>query len=200
VLSVYEGNQDKVLHGSTLTKLDLTEICNELASDDPKLPAHVFHKYMDKLFDDVISNSGKQKFNDFWLEMNLYQKVFCSFLVFSGQTDNGGVYQFVFNRPQFLIAVQESFNELSIGSLVKDYDCVLNELNGNNVDKLAEIKSIFNNDSADFSSQWDAFVEGRGDLPSTEIIESYFYDKEFKEIFYKSVVGYINKNINYFLA
>ena len=44
-----------------------------------------------------------------------------------------------------------------------------------------------------------AFADGYKDLPSAKTIEDYFYNEDFKKLFYKKVVDYIDKNLDQFV-
>ena len=87
-------------------------------------------EYMYKLFDETLEKSGIEDYTELWNKLNREQKMFWSFLAFNGDTDNGGVYQFIFNRPEFIVAVAETWEELELAELKEDYAEVLRELSG----------------------------------------------------------------------
>ena len=101
--------------------------------------------------------------------MNRQQKLFWAFLSFNGDTDNGGVSQFVLNRPKFIVAAAETWKELGIEELERDYNSVITELKS----KTSEIS----------------------ELKSFETIENYYYDMDFKKKIYKKVADFIENNI-----
>ncbi|SDG18654.1 hypothetical protein SAMN04488121_103757 [Chitinophaga filiformis] len=119
-------------------------------------------------------------------------------LLFNGETDNGGVYQFFFNRPEFSFAVLESFRELQLESLAGDYAACLDELM-NTTDSYNNRKRTFNDEGNSWEQRWEAFREGYGEMKSAAKIEAYFYDDGFKMALYKTTVEYIDKNISLFV-
>ena len=154
-------------------------------------------EYMYKLFDEAMEKSEIRDYNKLWNNLNRQQKIFWAFLSFNGDTDNGGVYQFVFNKPEFLVAVNETFKELGLKKLEVDYYNVIKELTGKK-SKIDELKSVFNNQSTSWNKRWNSFAEGYKELKSAEVIEKYYYDKEFKKTLYKTVSDYIEQNIDKF--
>ena len=154
-------------------------------------------EYMYKLFDEAMEKSEIRDYNKLWNNLNRQQKIFWAFLSFNGDTDNGGVYQFVFNKPEFLVAVNETFKELGLKKLEVDYYNVIKELTGKK-SKIDELKSVFNNQSTSWNKRWNSFAEGYKELKSTEVIEKYYYDREFKKTLYKTVSDYIEQNIDKF--
>ncbi|GAB5471914.1 MAG: hypothetical protein Mars2KO_00130 [Maribacter sp.] len=129
-------------------------------------------EYMYKLFDETVEKSGIQDNDKLWEQLSRPQKVFWAFLAFNGDTDNGGVDQFVYNRPKFIYRVLETWEELKIEELKTDYDFILSEL------KKRKNKN--------------------GMLKSVLKLEEYYYDKEYKRKIYKIVSDYIESNIEMF--
>jgi len=132
------------------------------------------------------------------MKMNRSQKTFLTFLVFNGETDNGGVYQFIFNRPLYIFAVSEMWYEIGMLDVAKDYDAVLEELIGES-EAIGALKQKFNDSSKSFDEQWEAFSSGYDILKSTEKIEHYYFDKEFKKRCHKKLSDYIESHINNFI-
>jgi hypothetical protein len=152
------------------------------------------------LFDTLpaLSKGKTSDDRDFFNQLTKGQKIFYSLLVFGGDTDNGGVYQFFFNRPEFCFAVLESFKELHFDKLAKDYEICLNEFIGS-ADSYGKRKELFNDPNFDWDTKAKSFQEGYKDVKSAKIIEDYFYKEEFKKEFYKKTVEYIDNNIDQFV-
>ena len=93
---------------------------------------------------------------DFFNKLTRGQKIFFSVLVFNGGTDNGGVYQFFFNRPEFGFAVLETFKELKLNALSQDYQNCLNEFIGS-ADSYSQRKTIFNDSTNSWEKRFQIF-------------------------------------------
>lgn len=198
--SIDDGNQNSLIVGQTITKEWLETIKDKYSWSDFDEYDNRLWEYMDEIFDKMAENTTKEdygEYDNFWNVLTREQKVFWTFLVFNGDTDNGGVYQFIFNRPEFIFAVSEMWNELEIHKISRDYEEVLEELTGKS-GKISELRAVFNDDSNSFDKRWDSFSEGYSELKSTEKIEDYFYDTEFKKEIYKKMADYIEKNIDKF--
>ncbi|WP_424004261.1 DMP19 family protein [Maribacter sp. IgM3_T14_3] len=195
--SINDGNQNELLISIKVKQEQLDSIkakydWNQFDEYDNRM-----WEYMYKLFDETIEKSGIESYDELWNKLTRQQKVFWAFLSFNGDTDNGGVYQFIFNRPEFIIAAAEAWEELEIDKLKTDYNAVLNELTGK-TSKIGELKSVFNDESKSWNKRWNSFADGYKELKSTEKIEDYYYDKEFKKTVHKKVADYIELNIEKF--
>lgn len=195
--SLNDGNQSELLISMEIpqTWLDSTKTkydWNEFDEYDNRM-----WEYMYKFFDETIEKSGIKSYEELWSKLTRQQKVFWAFLSFNGDTDNGGVYQFIFNRPEFIIATAEAWEELEIDKLKTDYNAVLTELTGKSA-KIGELNSVFNDESKSWNKRWDSFADGYRELKSTEKIEDYYYDEEFKKLVHKKVADYIELNIEKF--
>lgn len=198
--SIDDGNQNSLIVGQTITKEWLETIKDKYSWDDFHEYDNRLWEYMDEIFDKMADNTTKEdygEYDNFWNVLTREQKVFWTFLVFNGDTDNGGVYQFIFNRPEFIFAVSEMWNELGMHKISRDYEKVLEELTGKS-GKISELKTVFNDESKSMDERWDSFSEGYGELKTKEKIEAYYYDKEFKKSLYQKMADYIEQNIDKF--
>ncbi|MCH2032338.1 MAG: DMP19 family protein [Tenacibaculum sp.] len=195
--SLKDGNQNENLISINISPSWLSSLKEKYDWNDFNEYDNILWEYMYKLFDESIEKSGIKDQNELWNKLNRQQKVFWAFLSFSGDTDNGGVYQFIFNRPQFIFAAKETWNELGLKKLEKDYTNVIIELSGKKR-KINESKSDFLNESKSWNKRWNSFAQGYKELKTPEIIEAYYYDKEYKRTLYKTVVDYIDSNIDKF--
>jgi len=197
-----EGNQDKLIVASSKSMDWVEEIKSKYDWDNFDQYDNRMWEYMYKLFDEPVQQYGEKNpestSHDLWKELTRAQKVFWAFLAFNGDTDNGGVYQFFFNRPEFAFAVSEIWEELDMKQLQEDYQSVLKELFGKKLN-LGERRMAFNDESVDWDKRWKAFSDGYKELKSTEKIEDYYYSKEFKKELYKRVADYIEDHIEGFI-
>ena len=102
-----------------------------------------------------------------------------------------------FNKPEFIIAVAEMWNELGLEKIASDYESFLKELSGK-TGKLNEIKDHLTLDSEIWKKIVSPFSNEKIELKSAMKIEDYFYDKEFRRKVYKKVADYIESNIDKF--
>ena len=111
--------------------------------------------------------------------MNRPQKVFYAILAFTGETDNGGVWQFLFNDPDLSLAALEAMHEIGLPQLAADYQRTLEEVVGK-ARSLAELKKRFASKKLTSAERWTAFAEGYDQLESPAKIQGYFYSETFK--------------------
>jgi len=195
--SINDGNQNELTISIEIPQKWLDSIktkydWNEFDEYDNRM-----WEYMYKFFDETVEKSGIEDYTELWNKLNREQKIFWTFLAFNGDTDNDGVYQFILNRPEFVISIAETWDELEMEELKKDYENVLNELSGKSL-KINELKTAFNDKSKDWNNRWKSFSDGYKELKSIERIEDYYYDKEFKKKLYKKVADRIENNLDMF--
>jgi len=197
--SLDDGNQTKLLVSTEVSQEWIDAIkakydWNEFDEYDNRM-----WEYMYKLFDETVEKSGIESYDVLWNKLTRQQKLFWAFLAFNGDADNGGIYQFVFNRPEFIIAIAEVWEELGIEKLRADYTELLHELTGK-TSKIGELKSVFNDDSESWKKRWDSFAAGYKELLTTEKMEAYYYDQEFKKGVHKKIADYIESNMDQFVT
>lgn len=195
--SLNDGNQKDLIVSGEITQKWLDSIKTKYEWENFDEYDNRTWEYMSELFDKVVYKYVEEELSVLWNKLNREQKIFWTFLAFNGDTDNGGVYQFIFNRPEFIFAVAETFDELEMSELKTDYEDVLKELSGKSA-KISELKTIFNDESKDWNKRWKSFSDGYKELKSTEIIEEYYYNTEFKKKLYKKVADLIENNIDKF--
>jgi len=198
--SIDEGNQTELIFAPAYNKQWFDELDKKYSWDNFGPYDNRFWEYMYNLFDTLPALAqGKTKSDrDFFNKLTRGQKVFYSVLVFGGDTDNGGVYQFLFNRPEFCFATLEAFKELKLDTLSKDYEKCLNEFIGS-VDSYGKRKEIFNDPNNSWEKKAKSFQEGYADIKSAKTLQDYFYEPDFKKYYYKTIVDYIDQHINQFV-
>jgi hypothetical protein len=197
--SLNDHNQTDLLLSAEATHEKLNSIKEKYQWDEFDEYDNRMWEYMYLLHDKVIKNHDFESPDEFWNKSTRQQKVFTAFLMFTGDTDNGGVYQFIFNKPEYILAVGEMWQELGLTDLASDYQAVMNELSGKTLG-ISQLKNIFNDESKDFDTRWNAFAAGYKELKSVEKIEDYYYDNEFKLKLYKKVADYIEDHMAYFTS
>jgi len=195
--SLNDGNQNELIISADATKEWLDSTKSKYAWNNFDEYDNLLWEYMYELFDKPIEKQENADYWTLWNKLTREQKVFWAFLAFSGDTDNGGVNQFIFNKPEFIIAVAEMWYELGLEKIASDYESFLKELSGR-TGKLNEVKDHLTLDSDIWKKIVSPFSNEKIELKSAMKIEDYFYDKEFRRKVYKKVADYIERNIDKF--
>jgi hypothetical protein len=198
--SINDGNQTELIFAPAYNKQWFDELDKKYSWDNFGAYDNRFWEYMYNLFDTLpaLAKGQTKSDRDFFNKLTRGQKVFYSVLVFGGDTDNGGVYQFLFNRPEFCFAALEAFKELKLDTLTRDYEKCLDEFIGS-ADSYGKRKEIFNDPKNSWKKKAKSFQEGYSDIKSAKAIEDYFYKDDFKKFFYKTVVDYIDNHLDQFV-
>lgn len=138
---------------------------------------------------------GENSHSDFLNKLTKEQRMYFALINFEAQTNNGGVYQFLFNYPELAIITLEAMKTVELGKLTDDYENVLNEFFGK-FNTIQELKSRFQDDNKKWDKRWDSFVEGYKELPTAEKIEQYFYNKDYQKEYQSKIVQFVKKNAN----
>ena len=147
------------------------KLCNELYSE---------YKYWDK---------GESHY-EFLSKLNDAQKIYFALINFEGQTNNGGVYQFLFNQPENAIVALEGMRIANLTKLAKDYEIILQQYFGE-FETLQDLRKSFKSSNSNWKKRWKSFENGYKSLPHTEILEEYFYNREYKEIFHSKMAQFV---------
>ncbi|HEX6333518.1 MAG TPA: DUF4375 domain-containing protein [Flavisolibacter sp.] len=198
--SIDDGNQHELIFAPAYNKRWFDEMDRKFSWDKFEPYDNRFWEYMYNLFDTLpaLAKGQTTSDRDFFNKLTRGQKVFYSVLVFGGDTDNGGVYQFFFNRPEFCFAALEAFKELGLDTLSRDYEKCLNEFIGS-AESYAKRKEIFNDPNFKWEEKAKSFEQGYADIKSAKALEDYFYTEDFKKQYYRTIVAYIDRNIDQFV-
>ncbi len=197
LFSLSDGNQKELIISADATKEWLNSTKSKYDWNEFDEYDNLLWEYMYELFDKPVDKQADEDYWTLWNKLTREQKVFWAFLAFSGDTDNGGINQFIFNKPEFIIVVAEMWNELGLEKIASDYESFLKELSGKS-GNLNEIKDHFTLDSDIWKKIVSPFSNEKIELNSAGKIENYFYDKEFRKEVYKKVADYIENNIDKF--
>ncbi|MCF6403053.1 DUF4375 domain-containing protein [Chitinophaga filiformis] len=198
--SLDDGNQQELILAPDYSQQWFDETNRKYNWEEFNAFDNKFWEYTYQLSYPLLEKSVSKELNyqEYFSLLNRGQKIFYCVLMFSDETDNGGVYQFFFNRPEFSFAVLESFRELQLETLARDYAACLDELT-NTADSYNKRKERFNNEGKSWEQRWQAFREGYGEMKAAAKIEAYFYDDGFKKELYKTMVDYIERNMSLFV-
>lgn len=150
----------------------------------------------EKLCNDVYRPwKGEITHFDFISKMTKEQKMYFALINFEAQTNNGGVYQFLFNMPELSLITLESMKYAKMDKLATDYEKVLNQFFGK-FKTLEDLNNKFQDNSQKWDKRWNSFAEGYTELNSTAAIEEYFYDKSYTKEFQNKMVQFVKENSN----
>jgi len=127
---------------------------------------------------------------DFLSKLNDTQKLYFALINFEGQTNNGGVYQFLFNQPENAVIVLEAMKKAKLDRLAKDYEIVLKEYYGK-FETIEELRARFQNGQIGWEERAQSFVDGYVELPQAEVIENYFYEPDYSKMFHKKIAQFV---------
>ncbi len=196
--TINEGNQHELLHYVEVEQDWLKTMQAKYDWENFNRYDNRMFKYMDALFDTMTRQKRKdESYYSFWQKLTRGQKVFWSFLAFNGDVDNGGVYQFFFNKPEHCLSLLEVLEEIKAEQLRQDYQRVLEEVLGK-FDKIADLRQRFNDESQQWEERWEAFNEGYEELECAAAIEKYYYEDTFKQKLYRQMSDYIEMNLKQF--
>jgi hypothetical protein len=195
---INEGNQHELNYFVTIKKKQLDDIVDSYKWDEYDEYENRATEYMELLFDNLTEkHQGKVRSHKFWKELTRGQKIFWSYLAFEGEVDNGGLFQFLHNKPEHLHSARQVMVELNQTKLLKDYDIFLDEIQRKNR-KLSWNSWLSNNPFASTKNRIQSFSDGYKILESPKLISSYFYSDEFKKQWDKSMCDYIESNYGQF--
>jgi hypothetical protein len=195
--SLDDGNQNEVIISAETTKEWFDSTKSKYDWNDFDEYDNLLWEYMYELFDKPVEKQNDIDYWTLWQKFTREQKVFWAFLAFSGDTDNGGINQFIYNKPEFTLVVSEIWTELELEKIGSDYDFFLKELSGKLGD-LNEIRNALISESWIWENKVSPFANEKISLMSAKNIEEYFYDKDFRKEVYKKVADYIDQNIDKF--
>jgi hypothetical protein len=198
LFDIEAGNQNELIHYVSIPKQQLEEVKHTYQWESYDEYDNRVTEYMELLFDN-LTNKHREKHlsNQFWRELTRGQKVFWSFLAFSGDVENGGVYQFLHNKGEHLNAARQVMVELNQTELLKFYDNFMEEVKKNKL-KLNWYLSLSQSPILGRKLRHRAYLNGLELLKSPEELNDYFYSDEFKKQWDKAMSDYIERSIEQF--
>lgn len=120
------------------------------------------------------------------------QRMYFALANFEAQTNNGGVYQFLFNYPSLAILTLQAMEYANLGKLAEDYKMVLDDFFGK-FNTIQDLQRQFQDSRKKWDKRWNLFVSGYKELPTTEKIEAYFYTKEYQKEYQSKIIHFVKK-------
>jgi hypothetical protein len=154
-------------------------------------------QFTEQFLDPATKKIKARSVAQLWSALNRPQRLFYTVASFSGQTDNGGVWQFLFNKPELSLAALEVFHEIGATKLARDYQATLEEVVGN-AKTVSGLRKKFVSKKLDDAQRWRAFAEGYEQASSASKIEKYFYTLKFKKQFYKQTCDFVEDSLSSF--
>jgi hypothetical protein len=189
-------NQYKTVSNSVITQLQETH---------KNSPDELFWGYCSLIFENIpLPKVGKNEIlaQTFWKKLSKPQQVIWTLRIFIEQTNNGGIWQFFFNKTEYISAVGVSFEQFGNMNLFGTfYNRCFNELaaildNG----EFFKICDIWNDESLPFEQRWAAFKAGENYITKRADFEDYFYSDKGKNRLYELINKYITQNLGAMLV
>lgn len=158
---------------------------------------NLVYKFSELLLDPLAKISKQEDSEKLFAELNRSQRIFSLLLQLEGQINNGGVYQFLWNRGESMMAAQEALWELNIEPLAADYEKVLDELEAA-TDNFIKDREFWVNVNHSEAEKWKVFQDGRNYIPTGKKIEEYFYTEEFAQKYHQKIIDYVIANKEHF--
>lgn len=148
----------------------------------------------EKLCNDVYKPwKGEITHSEFLNKMTKEQRMYFALINFESQTNNGGVYQFLFNNSKLSLVTLEAMKVAKMNKLANDYKKVLHEYFGK-FETIKELNKQFQDNSKKWDKRWNSFAKGYKELASTFEIENYFYEEEYVKKFQLKMVEFVREN------
>jgi len=197
LVSLEDGNQQyRILStkvdAETLVDIHAKYLWSEFDDADNRM-----WEYRYAFLDPVLKKYRRLSFPLLWSRLNRPQKTFYALLEFDGETNNGGVWQFLFNSPELSLAALEAMREVGADQLGRDYRATLCEMGGK-ASTLGKLRRIFEDQRLTSRGRWSAFVRGYDTLTSTQTIEKYYYTAKFKRLLYRKMANYVESHFTSF--
>ena len=170
----------------TVEKSELDAITKKLSAR--KDSRELFYAYYALIIESVCAELDVAT----WGKLTKAQQVVATLGQFSFQVNNGGIWQFFFNRTELAIAMAEASDTTTafIG-----YSTSLGEfiamVNSGEFDELLD--RVNNSESEE--ERWEAFKSGEAAIKSSKKFERYFFSKEGIDFGYEKINRYIEQNL-----
>jgi hypothetical protein len=194
MLSLQDGKARKLHYYNTIKAEKVSSLQKDFKANKVD-GADLFWAYHQLIIEEIKWPANKG-WEEIWKKLTKAQKILITLGHFIGQTNNGGVWQFLFNRVDYALAAAEAFYELKPAKIWVDYENVWEEfVKMANAGEFSKIMDVWNDQSISFEDRWKAFKSGAEFIPTGDEIQEYFYTEDYKKQFYQKVNGYIEQNL-----
>lgn len=195
ILFLDDGKPRKLTYTNSLTARDFQ------SSIQDKEGETLFWHYHKLIVEDMfLTLPADATVESIWKKLTIPQKGIFVMGHFISQVNNGGVWQFMFNKTEYATAVAQFLYEICEQpkarfpyQLKYDYKKALEELYATfNDERFNDICEVWNNAALPFEERWAAFNKGYAYITQDKaVIQSYFYKEDFKAQFYTALNAYI---------
>lgn len=192
-LTIKDGRNNKLLLNPRVPVAEYDRITTEYKNKDYNKYDNLFYKYAELLLDPLPALAGAGDTPTSFNQLNTSQRIYSIMMQMDTQIKNGGVYQFIWNKPGSMYAAREALHFLQIEPLNQDYGQVLKELD-ENADHFVKDRAIWSDPSVAEETKWKVFQDGRRYIPAGTRIEEYYYSEDFTREFQEAVVLYVQRN------
>lgn len=152
----------------------------------------IYHKW---IIEDMQLPADKS-WDEIWKKLTKEQKIVYTLGIFISESNNGGVWQFLFNRPDLAAAAGQSLETVKPYMIWVHYARVFKEfVKILENEEFLKMKNIFNDESIPFEKRWETFKNGADYVPSSKEIEEYLYKDDYKKKFYDKINSFIKMNL-----
>ncbi len=160
-------------------------------------PHDLFWAYHALIFQDIpLPKNATDEI--FWKKLTKSQQIVFVLGIFIEHTNNGGIWQFFFNKTEYIIAVGQAFETFSNMNVFNTYySRCFNEL-AKILDsgEFFTICDIWNDTNRPFEERWTAFKSGEAYIENHTLFEEYFYSEKGKDRLYNDLINkYIAQNL-----
>ncbi|MCP4441350.1 MAG: DMP19 family protein [Aureispira sp.] len=195
MFTLQKGNARKLHYSASITRAELHQLKVE-GEKDIKNSSEVFWQYYSWIEHEEKWPKNKS-WEDIWKKLTKAQKVVISMAKFFSQMNNGGLWQFFFNCPQYsTIVIEVLYNELySTLDFKRNYKAAVTEfmnvLSDGHYEKLI---GVWNDESLSFEERWAAFKSGEEYISNRVVVEESYFENT-RDQLYESLIRYIERNI-----
>lgn len=146
-------------------------------------------------YHELIIESLEQPVDVLWDELTKAQQVVGAIGLFTFQVNNGGVWQFLYNRTEFCFTVADAFHAIDVFTNTS-YSRVLNEfVEMANRGDWAALNDKINNENLSDDERWETFKKGADLIPSHEDHDKTWMEADSRRRFFDRVNKYIDQNL-----
>ena len=184
------GRKRKLRHATTVTPEQLQDLKTKAKNEQA-----LFEAYSGLMLGELHGDLSDETF---WSELTKQQQTLAALSVMVSQVNNGGIWQFLFNKPEFSIALGESLDHAHrLSSLLPTYNKVLREFAAMHKDgtwnalmeKLADVE-------LSTPEAWNLFVDGGKSVPSGEKFNEIFFKDSQRKRMFSTFNRFVEQNID----
>ncbi len=193
-----EGNQNHLEFEPTRKIEDIKVMALNYSWDSYKEFDNRLIEYQYALFDEMVENINLEMTDEeLWSDLSRGQKMFYSYLVFEGEVDNGGIFQFFWNRAEHRKSILEVLEVLKLNEIKEVYVEALNKFESceGEINRLKDRTRT----SKDPSKLHLFYEKGRLLVTGEIAFDKYFLKDGIKKTFNKAMSDYIETNLGQFI-